>query len=104
MVVAFICTIRVTGLLHLTADGNGNDRFDYCKNSIHLDTLLRVQHVLHNIKNGVKSYFSGLNIVQMACDIVAITFKLCMSPRALFIGAVAGWWCLLLSYGQCLLL
>lgn len=55
MVVAFICTISVTGLLHLTVDGNGNDRFDYCKNSIHLDTLFRVQHVLHNFKNGVKS-------------------------------------------------
>ena len=27
----------------------------------------------------------------MACDIVVITFKLCMSPRALFIGVVAGW-------------
>ena len=55
MVVAFLCTISVTGLLlHLTADGNGNDRFDYCGNLIHPVTLFTVQHVLHNVKNGVK--------------------------------------------------
>jgi hypothetical protein len=56
MVVTFLYTISVTGLLHLTADGNGH--LDYCRNLIHPVTQFTVQHVLHIVKNGVKSWWS----------------------------------------------